>query len=196
MKKIILSIAFIAAGIVASAQVGVGTENPQTSLHVVGAGATDIGPTGNNVPGALTATDGITVPVVTNDMTLPVPGSLVAGTKVGQLVYSTFVGREGYYYWDGTAWATFGSAAGNSVITTSAVAPDYSGENIIVYTGGGSNFTLPDPANYTNQTINFVNAGTGTTTFITYIPNRSSCVLDRGIVLFSNGTSWFNAGGF
>lgn len=108
MKKIFLTIAFIASGLVASAQVGVGTENPQTSLHIVGANATDKGVTGANVPGALAATDGITVPVVTTEMTAP--GTPVAGTRVGQMVYSNFVGKTGFYYWDGTTWVAVGGA--------------------------------------------------------------------------------------
>jgi hypothetical protein len=138
MKKILFSIALIASGLVASAQVGVGTENPQTSLHIVGANATDKGTNGANVPGALAATDGITVPVVTNDMTLAVPGDLVAGTKVSQMVYSTFSGKTGYYYWDGAAWVKVGRVAPSARVTSTNTLTNADLNGYVIYNGAAS----------------------------------------------------------
>ena len=115
MKKIIFTIAFIATGLVASAQVGVGTTNPETSLEVVGKNADAT----TKAPAGLDAADGITVPVVTTDMTIALPG-IAAGTRVSQMVYSTFAGKQGYYFWDGAKW--------NAMVPAAAVAPRY--ENI------------------------------------------------------------------
>ena len=143
MKKIILTIALTITGLVSFAQVGVGTQEPQTSLHVVGANATSTGVGGTNTPGALAATDGITVPVVTTEMTAP--GTPVNGTKDGQLVYSNFPGKTGFYYWNAgtSAWTAVGGGAAAPVRTVTVVstAGNYSvlsTDDIIIYTGSGA----------------------------------------------------------
>jgi hypothetical protein len=136
--KHILTSVFLVLGLVSFAQVGVGTQSPSTTLDVVGTNHT-------TTPGALAAADGVTVPRVTTDMT----GSPVAGTTAGQLVYSTFSTKEGFYYWDGDSWEPVGgsstaaaltyttvSAGGNTTITAA--------QHIINYTASGSaTWTLP-----------------------------------------------------
>lgn len=201
MKKILFSIALIASGLVASAQVGVGTENPQTSLHIVGANATDKGTNGANVPGALAATDGITVPVVTNDMTLAVPGDLVAGTKVGQMVYSNFAGKQGFYYWDGTTWSKVGASAAPAftvrLLQAASTSYDWSTfYNYFEFTSG-TQLTLPLPSSalYTGKSIHVRNRtggnlgfqgtdGVGTPRGIASISATSS------IQIYSDGSIW------
>ena len=76
--KHILTSVFLVLGLVSFAQVGVGTQDPSTTLDVVGVNSA--------TTGALAAKDGVTVPRVSTDMT----GSPVDGTTAGQLVYSTF----------------------------------------------------------------------------------------------------------
>ena len=170
MKKIFLTIAFIASGLVASAQVGVGTENPQTSLHIVGANATDKGVTGANVPGALAATDGITVPVVTTEMTAP--GTPVAGTRVGQMVYSNFAGKTGFYYWDGTTWVAVAGAQaavpyqnirGSVATVASATYTVLPSDHVIITNhNSGVTVTLPElSVAETGRLIYIVNNNTG-----------------------------------
>jgi hypothetical protein len=208
MKKIILSIAFIASGLVASAQVGVGTENPETSLHVVGANATSIGATGSNTPGALAATDGITVPVVTNDMTLPVPSSLVEGTKVSQLVYSTFATKEGYYYWTGSAWVPFGGAAAAAAptyrtqvgqATMSILASDVG--NIVLFNGGVSgDIVFPTPTTaMIGKKLTLIsidgNSHTLTQANANYKTSTLSVLQQFGSEFITDGTNWYGLGG-
>lgn len=86
-KQIVLIAAFFMLTFVSFAQVGVGNTNPLTTLEVTGA----------NAGGVLTATDGVTVPRVSTDMT----AAPAAGTLVGQLVYSTNAASTGFYFWNG-----------------------------------------------------------------------------------------------
>ena len=87
MKKYILTIMLFSLGFAGYAQVGIGTATPTTTLHVVESGS-------------FSSTTGITIPVVTEDMTT----TTTDGTEVSQLVYSTNASSTGYYYWNGTAW--------------------------------------------------------------------------------------------
>jgi hypothetical protein len=86
MKKRILFISALFAGVtVISAQVGVNTTDPKTTLHIVG----------TNDKAAVTAADGVLVPRV-NALT-------ANGAEDGQLVFliadnGTF--KKGFHYWN------------------------------------------------------------------------------------------------
>ena len=179
MKKYILTIMLFSLGFAGYAQVGIGTASPTLTLEVVGA----------NDNGAVTGVDGVLVPRV-NDADM---STATDGTVDGQMVYNTVAKK--FYYWNGTAWTAVGTVI-NNVITTSSITPTYNDENVIIYTGPSQNFTLPDPADYNNKFISFINAGSGSAQFITNIPNRTACSVNRGYLFFSDGTSWYNAGGF
>ncbi len=129
MKKQILSILFIAAGLTSFAQVGVGTELPTTTLHVA-------------APAGLTTATGVTIPVVTDDMTT----TAVNGMEVSQLVYSSHANSTGYYYWDGSAWGALGGTA--SLNYTATADPSYAiqaSDDIIEYTNNAvaNGFSFP-----------------------------------------------------
>lgn len=164
MKKIIFTIAFIATGLVASAQVGVGTTNPETSLEVVGKNADAT----TKAPAGLDAADGITVPVVTTDMTIALPG-IAAGTRVSQMVYSTFAGKAGYYFWDGAKWSKIGAVAPVSktirVATVATItSADYN--NVIVAGVPAMQFSLAGLTPSEGDTLTIMDgAGDGTTSF-------------------------------
>ena len=78
MKKYILTIMLFSLGFAGYAQVGIGTATPTTTLHVVESGS-------------FSSTTGITIPVVTEDMTT----TTTDGTEVSQLVYSTNASSTG-----------------------------------------------------------------------------------------------------
>lgn len=82
MKKSLLLISFCLANL-ASAQVGVGTTNPQADLDVR-----------TTNPAAPDATAGIAIPQIS---TLP-----ASGNRAGQVVYLTT--DSYYYYYDGASW--------------------------------------------------------------------------------------------
>ena len=192
MKKIILTIAFVATGLMSFAQVGVGTSNPETSLHVVGANASGAG----NTPGTLTAVDGITVPVVIDDMT---DAGTVNGTKTSQLVYSTNANSTGYYYWNGTAWAALVPSTKRSIrvdATGNLTAADLN--NIVIVTAINE---------YDLSTISSSAVAGDSIVFAAY-SNFSFAAADRatsslngplalgiGIEYIYNGTVWYSISG-
>jgi hypothetical protein len=201
MKKILFSIALIASGLVASAQVGVGTTNPQVSLQV-------------DRSTVATDADGVLVPRVTV-AELNAKATAYGANQNGTLVFvnnltgtaeneTSNVRSIGFYYYDATAdkWIGVGSSPAASVIVATQINPTYNGETVIIDNNTGPhNFNLPNPANYVNKIIfyrnNSVNAGSGgTATFVNFVPPNNTTVLqNRGMVFFSNGTTWFNVGG-
>lgn len=208
MKKIILTIAFIATGMVASAQVGVGTENPETSLEVVGKNANVT----TKAAGALDTADGITVPVVTNDMTITVANGTPAGSRVSQMVYSNFAGKAGYYFWDGDKW--------NSMVPA-AVAPSpyrlHLGQVLVAgvynwannanydfyeFTDTTGSLTLPAPNDplFSGRKINISNRAQasfnfGGTNGIGTPKGLSSLTVLSSVEIYSNGSVWYVTAG-
>ena len=129
MKKYILTIMLFSLGFAGYAQVGIGTASPTTTLHVVESGS-------------FSSTTGITIPVVTEDMTT----TTTDGTEPSQLVYSTNASSTGYYYWNGTAWTALVPAdAARTVKQTSDSSYNVSTtDDIIEYTNSSAaNFVLP-----------------------------------------------------
>ena len=162
MKKYILTIMLFSLGFAGYAQVGIGTATPTTTLHVVESGS-------------FSSTTGITIPVVTDDMTT----TTTDGTEVSQLVYSTNASSTGYYYWTGAAWTPLvPENSFSSVIISrdssspSLTAAEISGNiNTIIYPTTTATLTLPDLTGSdigkvlyvsnvagSNMTVNFNNA--------------------------------------
>jgi hypothetical protein len=128
MKKYILTIMLFSLGFAGYAQVGIGTATPTTTLHVVESGS-------------FSSTTGITIPVVTEDMTT----TTTDGTEVSQLVYSTNASSTGYYYWNGTAWkALMPNSLSYLAAQTSTSLTITDSNDIIEFTGTSlATWTLP-----------------------------------------------------
>jgi hypothetical protein len=199
MNKLILTGIILLSTLGIMAQVGIGTADPQATLDVV---ADNSNP--DKADAILVPRMSVTELAAKDDAFLVAQnGSLVFVTAgSGTAGKTSNINGVGFYYYDASSliWVAVGgggTAPANSIINVVAGDdPTYAGENIIVFSGAVGSFVFPDPADYTNRTINFVNAGTGTATFATNVPNRSTCPVNRGTVFFSNGTGWFNAGGF
>jgi len=189
MKKFILTAAFAVATLGAFAQIGVGTQSPSTTLDVVGTNHT-------TAPGALAAADGVTVPRVSTDMT----GSPVGGTTAGQLVYSTFATKEGFYYWDGDSWEPVGGSS-------TAAAPTFRNDNTgsvtsadinnYIIVGDNKTYDVSAITGTAGDRIYFIDSGTGFT--LAGLPAgqaTASPINGGGVILISDGTNWYNLSSF
>ena len=194
MKKLILTAVFTAICFMTSAQVGIGTTNPETTLHVVGANATGT----TNTPGALNAVDGIAVPVVTDDMTT----TTTNGTKVSQLVYSNNAASTGFYFWNGTAWVammptdvTLGAVTDVSIPTNATYDIPSTGSVFNLINGaafGGPTVRLPPatPANV-GKLLVIINTNSTTTINLANVGgNNTQFGGGKSGIFVSNGTTW------
>ena len=191
MKKYILTIMLFSLGFAGYAQVGIGTATPTTTLHVVESGS-------------FSSTTGITIPVVTEDMTT----TTTDGTEPSQLVYSTNASSMGYYYWNGTAWtalvpAGYGIATGSITSTLGITNVSDPGpytvldsDRVINVThDSGSTYTLslPDPSSHTGRMICIISsATTQQIQFSTNSPTGGTQIVPSGgaSLLISNGSEW------
>ena len=130
MKKYILTIMLFSLGFAGYAQVGIGTASPTTTLHVVESGS-------------FSSTTGITIPVVTEDMTT----TTTDGTEPSQLVYSTNASSTGYYYWTGAAWTPLVPGIEKNYTTVSSGSHLVSSTDDILYYEGSGNTTWTFPSN-------------------------------------------------
>ena len=146
-KKLMFSLFFLGA-CSAFAQVGVGTQNPQTALHVAGVNAAASG----TAPGALAAGDGVIVTRVTTDLS---GGAVTTGCSAatqGALVYSTHATGTGYYTCNGASWEPLSSGGGGTAstydtISTAGAITITADQSILNYTGTGlATWTLPSTA--------------------------------------------------
>lgn len=105
MKKKLCILAFVSAGFMSIAQVGINTGSPQATLDVTG------------VPGTKTKLDGIIAPRLTGNQ---LRDKNYTAAQTGAIVYVTVadsapagqtinVNSSGYYYFDGAEWSGLGT---------------------------------------------------------------------------------------
>lgn len=196
-KKLTFSLFFLCA-CSAFAQVGVGTQDPKTTLDVVGAAGV--------TPGALNTIDGIAVPVVTDDMTT----TATDGSKVSQLVYSNNAASTGFYFWDGDSWEPFGGggaagpdftvgSGGVLTVTLNGTNNDFSADtthnsfHITTSPGGfGTDIiTLPTPASNTGRIITIKNNGSKAVS-VSNAFSTTSIISTRAAAFICDGVHWVN----
>lgn len=201
MKKIFLTIALIATGICATAQVGINNTNPQASLDVAASPAGE--------------PDGVLVPRVTVG-NLNTKAATYVAAQNGALVFVTNItGAAGktsevtstgfHYYNSGTSkWLPLaGAAAPARTVTNITTAPEYIvplTDDIILWTGtAATNFTFAPGApigktyviinkspNFQPLTLNTLN--TGDTANCN--PNSAIIVMHIGGEVYSNITGF------
>ena len=141
MKRIILFFFVASSGLYA--QTGIGTSTPDASAKL------DVNATNKGfLPPRVTLTSG------TDNNTIPSPAT-------GLLVYNT--GNNGglvagYYYWNGTSWATIATASGSGVTASYLRGSRSSGQTTGLTDGGNVLFTQVD--NVAGQEMS-LNASTG-----------------------------------
>ena len=191
MKKYILTIMLFSLGFAGYAQVGIGTASPTTTLHVVESGS-------------FSSTTGITIPVVTEDMTT----TTIDGTEPSQLVYSTNASSTGYYYWTGAAWtplvpAGYGIATGSITSTLGITNVNDPGPytvldsdrviNVTFDDGSDYILSLPDPSSHTGRMICIISSAfTQQIQFSTNSPTGGTQIVPSGgaSLVISNGAEW------
>lgn len=208
MKKILFSIALIASGLVASAQVGVGTTDPQVSLQV-------------DRSNVATDADGVLVPRVTVAQLNDKAAAYVAAQN-GALVFITditgFAGKTsnvtatGFHYYNSTTekWVAVGGAPqryegtrGTVTILQdqtvyTATANDF---YIITKAGGAMSIFLGSPVLNVGRLVYVTNNNTasGFVTVFSGTPgpgNNTSTLLNgllaqnRGKAYISDGVTW------
>jgi hypothetical protein len=139
---------------------------------------------------------------LTGDVTAALNSNATTVTKIqGNNVSATAPTNGQALIWNGTAWTPTVATPAITSITATVTTPTYSGETVIIDDISGTHdFTLPNPANYSNKIIYYRNNNpgntSGTTTFITYpVGGLNTCLELRGQVLFSNGSVWYLVGG-
>ncbi len=198
-KKLTFTLFFLFA-CSAFAQVGVGTQNPQATLHVAGANANANG----TAPGALAAGDGVIVTRVTDDLSGENITTGCSAATRGALVYST--NDSGYYTCNGTNWVALGGRP--DFTSTATLALDGSGgtatmmgntaNNIVEVTtaafGAATQLTLPAPATNAGRIILVVNGPGGAAVQVTnsYSPS-GSIGANSTRAFYCNGVTWFGA---
>lgn len=131
VKQLVFCIAFIAFTINLNAQTGIGTTTPEASAKL------DVSATNKGfLPPRVTLTSG------TDTTTIPSPAT-------GLLVYNTGnnVGLvAGYYYWNGTSWATIATATGSGVSSSYMRGSRSNAQTTGLSTNGSVVFTQIDQA--------------------------------------------------
>lgn len=181
MKKIILFLGFISLSTTFSAQVGINTASPQTTLDVVGNGA------------SATIKDGFRAPRITKQQLAAKSAGVYGATESGALVYVTDitapsgitpsltqvaeVSGSGYYYFDGSIWKQVVNSTGFTNIYNSN--GTLTGLRTVTTGGNQLNFN-----NSTNSSVSIVtNATEGRVT---------TSGTDRASIAMSSGTSVLN----
>lgn len=181
MKKNILFLGFISLSTTFNAQVGINTASPQTTLDVVGNGA------------SATIKDGFRAPRITKQQLAAKSAGVYGATESGALVYVTDitapsgitpsltqvaeVSGSGYYYFDGSIWKQVVNSTGFTNIYNSN--GTLTGLRTVTTGGNQLNFN-----NSTNSSVSIVtNATEGRVT---------TSGTDRASIAMSSGTSVLN----
>ena len=185
MKKQILSVLFIIKALALFAQLGVGTISPTTTLHIAAS------------PEGLTKATGITIPVVNEDMT----ATIVIGTEVSQLVYSSHTNSTGYHFWNGSSWRALLSSGTHleSTIDIDVSSDITISQNASIYNlingvpSENPTLTLPSPSGVNaDKLIAIINSNTATTINLAgnIVGNITQLGSGKSGILYSNGTHW------
>lgn len=181
MKKITLLLGFLAVAQNLQAQVGINTPNPQTTLDVVGNGA------------STSFKDGMRAPRITKQQLAAKLSGTFSATEIGAMVYVTDITAPtgtipslaqvaeitavGYYYFDGALWKQIVNSTGD----------------INIYNANGTLTGARTVTTAGNQ-LNFNNAANSSVSVITNATEGrlTAAGTNRGSLALSSGTSVMN----